>query len=397
MKRVYLAMIVGSLLVIAAAFGIHFLTVAEQDKTVKIGIMYVGDAGTAYTDNFIRSIDAIEEKYADRVSFVPKYNVPESNPEPALKDLVEANCDIVFSVSYGYGEVCKKYAELYPDIEFCQVTCSDANTDPVLPNYHNGMGRIYEGRYISGVVAGMKLKELIDDGKITPEQAKVGYVAAFPYAEVISGYTAFFLGIRSVVPEAVMSVTYTNSWSNYTIEKQQAERLITEGCIIISQHSDTAGVAVACEDTAEDVEVYCVSYNRSMMDVAPTTYLTGCRIDWDEYMISAVDAVFEGKKIEKCVKGDIVGNDVWAGFDRGWVDMLALNERVVAEGTEEQIEKLVKQFEKGKIDVFNGDYIGVDPFDENDVYDLNKGYTENEFSSAPTFHYVLKDVITVLE
>lgn len=397
MKRVYLAMIIGSLLVMAAAFGIHVLTSAEGEKVVKVGVIYVGDSGTAYTENFIRAIEEIENIYGERVSIYPKYNVPENNAQAALQQLVDVNCDIIFSTSYGYGEVCKQFAQQYPDIEFCQVTRENANTEPRLANYHNAMGRIYEGRYVSGVIAGMKLKELIDSGKISAEQAKIGYVAAFPYAEVISGYTSFFLGVRSVVPEAVMSVLYTNSWSNYNLEKQYAERLIAEGCVIISQHSDTSGVAVACEDTSQDVEVYCVSYNKSMMDVAPTTYLTGCRIDWSGYMIAAVQAEFDNRKIERSVKGDVIGNDVAAGFDEGWVDMLALNERIAAAGTADKVEKLIKDFKKGNVDVFKGDYIGVDPFNENDIYDLNRGYTENEYSSAPTFHYVLKDVITVLE
>ncbi|MCR4837539.1 MAG: BMP family ABC transporter substrate-binding protein [Eubacterium sp.] len=138
----------------------------------------------------------------------------------------------------------KKYAGLHPEIQFCEATAPDANDengDPVYENYHTFMGEIYQGRYISGVVAGMKLKELLDQGILRPEEAKVGYVAAYSSAEVISGYTAFFLGVRSIVPEAVMEVKYTNTWSNYNIEKQCADELIDRGCVIISQHSDTTG------------------------------------------------------------------------------------------------------------------------------------------------------------
>lgn len=395
MKRLYFAVLIGALLVIAASVGINLIANADSKHVVRVGAIFVGDVGTAYTANFVQGMNAIEHAYGDKVEIIPKYNVPEGSERIVFEELVAAECDIIFSTSYGYGEIAKQVAVGNPDIEVCQMTCSNANIAPVLPNYHNAMGEIYEGRYATGVVAGMKLKELIDSGKITSEQAKVGYVAAFPFAEVISGYTAFLLGVRSVVPDATMSVMYSNSWSNYNLEKQLAERLIAEGCVIISQHSDTAGVAVACENSEETV--YCVSYNTTMMDVAPTTYLTGCRIDWAPYMVGAVGAVFEGRKIEKSVKGNVHGNDIGAGFDHGWVDMLVLNEHEVADGTAEKVDEIIEDLKKGKIEVFKGNYIGVDPFNPDATYDLSKGYKENATSSAPTFHYVLQDVITILE
>ena len=259
------------------------------------------------------------------------------------------------------------------------------------------MGEIYEGRYISGVIAGMKLKELLDKGTITKEQARVGYVAAYPYDEVISGFTAFFLGVRSIVPEALMDVKYTNTWSDYSIEKKCADELIARGCVILSQHSDTTGPAVACEEKYAEKEVYHVGYNVSMIDVAPTTSLLSCRIDWEPYIVSACEAVLANKKIEKCVKGNVHGNDIGAGFERGWVEMLELNSLIAAEGSEEKIEELTRDFDKGRIDVFKGDYVGVNPNDGNDTYDLNQGYSENKDSSAPSFHYILRDVITIVE
>ncbi len=397
MKRLYIAILIGALLVVSASFGINALINADDKDFVRVGIVYVGDAAAAYTTNFMHGISAVEHAYGDKAEVISKFNVPEGEEREAFDELIAAECDIIFSTSYGYGDMAKQLAAENPGIQFCQVSCFNANLDPVLPNYHNAMGEIHEGRYVSGVVAGMKLKELLDYGKITPEQAKIGYVAAFPMAEVISGYTAFLLGVRSVVPEAVMSVIYTNSWNNYNLEKIYAERLIAEGCVIISQHSDTEGVAVACEKARDSAEVYCVSYNAAMMDVAPTSYLTGCRIDWEPYMVAAVGAVLDGRNIEKCVKGHVNGNDVSAGFDRGWVSMLHLNERAAAAGTAERVDRLIEDFKKDKVSVFKGDYIGADPFDPDDVYDLNLGYAECESSSAPSFHYVLKDVITVIE
>ncbi len=396
MKRIYIVTVLTSLAVILAAYCVNnFILSKNSDKSIKVGFIYVGDASDGYTNNFIKSQKAVENYYGEQVQTITKYNIVENDPLPALKDLADAGCDLIFTTSYGYGEETKNFAKEHPEIQFCQATCANANEEPVLENYHTFMGMIYQGRYAAGVVAGMKLKELIDGGALKPEQAKIGYVAAFPYAEVISGYTAFFLGIRSIVPEATMTVKYVDSWTDYTREKKCAEELIEEGCVIISQHSDTAGPASACEETDKSRIVYHIGYNQSMSRIAPTTYLTGSKINWEPYFLSAVHAVLENKKIERCTDANINGNDAGAGFDCGWVEMLELNKIAAADGTQEAVDAVISDFKKGKIDVFKGDYIGVNPNDPNDTYDLRKGYTENKICSAPSFSYVLKDVITV--
>lgn len=396
MKRIYIVTVITSIAVIIASCFIHnFMLSRNSDKSIKVGFIYVGDASDAYTNNFIKAQKAVENKYGTQVQTIAKYNIADNIVVPTLNDLVDEGCELIITTSYGYGEDTKNFAKEHPEIQFCQATCANANEDPVLENYHTFMGMIYQGRYTAGVVAGMKLKELIEDGALTPEQAKIGYVAAFPYAEVISGYTAFFLGIRSIVPEATMTVKYVNSWTDYTREKKYAEELINENCVIISQHSDTAGPAVACEETDKSRIVYHVGYNQSMSRIAPTTYLTGSKINWEPYILSAVQAVLKDKKIERCTDANVNGNDAGAGFDRGWVDMLELNNVAAAEGTKEAIDSVISDFKKGKIEVFKGDYIGVSPNDPNDTYDLNDGYMENKNASAPSFSYVLKDVITV--
>ena len=396
-KRIYGITFLTLTAIIVIAFGIHLLKEDNiQDKTIKVAFVYVGDSSDSYTNNFMKAQTAIENQYGEQVQIVPKFNVAEDGVEEVLKELVEEKCDLIFTTSYGYGEKTKEYAMKYPDIEFCQATCNNANEEPKLENYHTFMGHIYEGRYIAGVVAGMKLKELIDGNKLTPDQAKIGYVGAYPYAEVISGYTAFFLGVRSVVPEAVMTVKYTYSWGSYQLEKDYAEELIEDGCVVISQHSDTSGPAVACEETERDKTVCYVSYNESMQDVAPTTYLAGSNINWTPYMLGAVGAVLNDEKIENSIKGTVNGNDIGAGFKEGWVQILKLNELSVAKGTQEKVDKLISDFKRGKITVFKGDYIGVNPEDPSDTIDLNEGYMENYNSSAPTFGYILKDVITIL-
>lgn len=396
MKRIYTITVLSALVVIALFYGIYpRLPGKASDRTIKVGFVYIGDASTPYTSNFLKAQEAIEEQFGESVETIAKYNIAEGEEEGALQELIDAGCELIFTTSYGYGETVKRLAEEYPDIQFCQATCSNANEEPLLENYHTYMGAIYQGRYVSGVVAGMKLQELIDEGTITTDEAKIGYVGAYPFAEVISGYTAFFLGVRSVVPEVRMTVKYTNSWSNYKLEKDYARELIDEGCVIISQHSDTAGPAVACEETDALRRVYHVGYNESMTEIAPTTSLIACRINWEPYMAAAVQAVLLDKDIESFVDGNVNGNDVGGGFKQDWVQMLELNKLIAAKGTQDKIDELLKEFRQGKVSVFYGDYIGVDPDDETDQYDLNKEYIENATSSAPTFHYVLRDVITI--
>ena len=365
-------------------------------KKIKVGFIYIGDTGTAYTNNFYRSQTELEDAMGENVETIAKFNITEATCAAALADLIAQKCDLIFATSYGYGYDTKRAAEENPEIQFCHATGSNANTEPILSNYHNFMGMIYEGRYVSGVVAGLKLRELIEDGKIAQDEAKVGYVAAFPYPEVISGYTAFFLGVRSVVPQATMSVKYTNTWSNHIAEKKYAEALIDEGCIIISQHSDTTGPAIACEEASSKGGkiVFHVGYNKSMTDVAPTTSLVSSRINWTPYVIGAAKAVLQGKKIETIVKTALHNNDSALGFAGDWIEIIGLNQLIAAKGTHQEVTRIIKQFKSNDITVFQGNYIGRSPFDANDKWDLQTPFIENEIQSAPSFHYVLEDVIT---
>ena len=351
----------------------------NETGAMKVGFVYIGDDSQAYTANYILAETAIKETYGDKVQTIAKYNVAEDAVESPVMELCEAGCSIIFTTSFGYGEVVKEIAQQYPNITFCQATCADA--DESVPNYHNYMGAIYEGRYVAGIVAGMKLAE---QGIAAP---KIGYVAAFPYAEVISGYTAFLLGVRSVVADATMEVMYANTWGDYDTEKTMATALIEGGCHLISQHSDTEGPAEACEDAMKNGNpVYCVAYNQDMTDVAPNTCLISSRINWVPYEVAAVEAVMNGEKLPV---------DAWAGFDENWVVMTELNTAIAAPGTQEAIDAAIEGFKKGEIEVFKGNYTGADPWDPTDTIDLTNGYIENETQSAPTFHWVLDNVITI--
>ena len=370
---------------------------ADEDRVVKVGFVYEGDESTPYNSNFMRAQHALETAYGERAEIYAMCNVPYHKALDTLRTLAERGCELVFVNSVGYEAAAKQAAAEYPGVQFCQAAGNTANTEPVLSNFHTFMGEISQGRYVSGVVAGLKLKELTEAGTITPQQAKLGYVGAVPCPEVISGYTAFLLGVRSVVPEAVMTVRYTGTWSSYDLEKAAAEALLAEGCVILSQHSDTIGPAVACEAAAAERPVYLVGYNQSMMDAAPTTALVSCRINWSPYVLSAFEAILEDDPIEKHVKGHVVGQDAGAGFRRDWVQMVELNEYIAAPGTREVMEEAIEDMRSGRTDVFRGPYTGVDPDDPTDTVDLSTGYGENRDSSAPTFHYILEEIITIRE
>ena len=396
MKRVYIATALTCLVVAAAFIGcFRLLHLSGGKDHLKVGFIYDNDESTPYTYNFSLAKDAVEKKYGERVEILTCSNVLDEEMEEPLRELAEAGCDIIFF--NGYSETVIELAPEYPDIQFCQTSYMDMSGRAVPENYHTFKGEAYQGRYVSGVAAGMKIRQMISNGTISEDQARVGFVAAFPSSEVISGYTAFLLGIRSLVPTAVMEVFYTETWSSYAQEKSAAEKLIGDGCVIISQHTDTIGPAIACEEAPRSAAVCFVGFNQSMSEVAPGVSLVTSRVCWEPYALAAVEAVMAGKQIESVVTGHIHGSDVSAGFEKGWIEMVDLNLQVAAPGTQEAMDGVIERFRKGEVGfVFQGDYLGVDPDDPSDTCDLNTAYIENENTSYPLFHYLLSDIITVV-
>lgn len=395
MKRVYIATALTCLIILAASMGFfRLLNPSGGRDSLKIGFIYDNDESTPYTYNFSLAKDAIEKEYGDKVEILTCSNVLDDEMEEPLRELAGEGCDIIFF--NGYSELVRKLAPEYPDTQFCQTSYMDMSGQTVPPNYHTFKGEAYQGRYVSGIAAGVKIRQMILEGLITEDEAVVGFVAAFPTPEVISGYTSFLLGVRSVVSQAVMHVCYTNTWSSYAQEKSAAKKLINEGCIVISQYTDTIGPAIACEEASADKDVYFVGFNQSMSEVAPGSSLVTSRICWEPYVLAAVDAVMTNRTIESVVIGHIHGTDVSAGFERGWVEMIDLNHQVAAPGTQEAMDRAIDRFKRGNVDyVFRGNYIGVNPDDPSDTWDLRKGYIENEKTSYPMFHYVLSDIITI--
>ena len=396
MKRVYIATALTCLVVMAVFIGcFRLLNLSGGKDHLKIGFIYDNDESTPYTYNFSLAKDAVEKKYGDRVEILTRSNVLDDEMEEPLRELADESCDIIFL--NGYSEKVMALASEYPDTQFCQTSYMDMSGLTPPENYHTFKGEAYQGRYVSGIAAGMKIRQMISEGSLSENQAKVGFVAAFPTSEVISGYTAFLLGIRSVVPTAEMRVCYTGTWSSYAQEKDAAEKLIGEGCVIISQHTDTIGPAIACEEASQNRGVYFVGFNQSMSEVAPGSSLVTARICWEPYVLAAVEAVLTGRKIESVVSGNIHGTDVSAGFEKGWVEMVDLNLQVAAPGTQEAMDDAIGQFRRGSVDfVFRGDYTGVNPDDPSDTCDLHTAYIENENTSYPLFHYLLSDIITVI-
>ncbi len=314
---------------------------AETAK-VKVGFITLHDENSTYDLNFINgakeacaSLGLVENE-----DYIFKTNVPEGQEcyETAM-DLVDAGCNIIFADSFGHEPYMIDAAKENPDVQFCHSTGTRAHTEG-LANYHNAFASIYEGRYLAGIAAGMKLNEMIAAGEFTADEAMIGYVGAYTYAEVVSGYTSFFLGARSVCPTATMKVTFTGSWYDEALEKEGAQKLIDMGCKLISQHADSLGAPTACENAG----VPNVSYNGSTKDAAPNTYIISSRINWAPYYEYAIQCVIDGTEIDTDWIGTIA---------TGSVVLTELNDAVAAEGTQEAIDAVKAELENGTRHVFD--------------------------------------------
>ena len=309
---------------------------------VKVGFITLHDENSTYDKNFI---DAAKEACAnlglvENEDYFIKTNVGETEQcAEVAADLVDAGCNIIFADSFGHEPYMIEVAKANPDVQFCHSTGTRAHTEG-LANYHNAFASIYEGRYLAGIAAGLKLNAMIDAGDIKADEAKMGYVGAFTYAEVVSGYTSFYLGAKSVCPTVTMDVTFTGSWYDETLEKEGAEKLIQGGCKLISQHADSLGAPTACENAG----VPNVSYNGSTQAACPNTYIISSRINWAPYYEYAIKAVMDGTAIDVDWTGTLATNSVV---------LTDLNTTVAAEGTAEAIAAATEKLEKGEIHVFD--------------------------------------------
>ena len=393
-KDIILTAIICAIVLAAASVLTGFWDVTQSSGVLKVGFVYSEDESTPYTANFVKAQRALEDEYGSKVEILARSNVLSRECETPIRDLIRDGVKIIFLNLD--TDIPVTLAREFPQVQFCQASMPTIPIEGTPENYHTFNGEIYQARYVSGIAAGMKLRQLLDSGALLPQDALVGYVGANSTAEVISGYTAFLLGVRSVAPEATMRVRYTGSWSNFSEEKKQTRELINEGCVIIAQHVNTAAPAVVCEEAASAGQtVYHVGYHQSMMDIAPSSSLTSVRTNWSPYVIQAVQAVMNNEVIENVVEAHAHGRDLSAGFESGWVELLELNKFIAAEGTQEKVNNAIENLKKGRIKVFSGNYIGVNPINPADTIDLNDGYIECQYSSNPSFGYVLRDCITV--
>jgi len=324
----------------------------EENAEFRVGVILDADENAGYSFAHMQGVRVALENLnlTEEANVIWKYNIPGDQAcYDACVDLAESNCQLIICIGYDHQSYCQQAAEEYPEIEFINMT-GDTARAAGLDNFHNAFTAIYEARYVGGIVAGMKIQEMIDNGELTDKNydedgnVKVGYVGAFPYAEVVSGYTAFFLGIRSVVENVSMNVIYTNSWFDITSESETATALISDGCVIIGQHADSTGAPSACEQALKaGTPVYSVGYNIDMRNVAPTAALTSPTNEWGVYYTYAIGAVLNGETFD---------TNWVAGYDQDAVTITELGESA-AEGTMDAVNAAIEELHAGTLHVFD--------------------------------------------
>ena len=385
MKKILSVLLV---IVMLASTAVLFGSCDAKDE-FKVGFICLHDEKSTYDLNFIEAANRAKEALGlkdEQVKIVT--GVPETNDcYEKAKQLVDEGCDVIFANSFGHEQFIIKAAKEFPEVQFCHATGTKAHTEK-LDNYQNAFASIYEGRFLAGVAAGLKLNEMIEAGQFTAEEAKMGYVGAFTYAEVISGYTSFYLGAKSVCPTVTMDVQFTGSWYDAVAEKDAALALINAGCKLISQHADSMGAPSACEEKG----VPNVSYNGSTVESCENTFIVSSKIDWTPYFKLMIENTQNGK--------DIPAD--WCGtLETGSVVLTEVNTKAAAAGTQAKLDEVKAQLKSGEIHVFDTDTFtvgGAKLADDHmaDVDDMGDykpdtdvvkdGYfAESEFRSAPYF------------
>ena len=387
MKKI-LSFTLAFVLLLSAGLAFTACEQTEVEDDFKVGFIFLHDENSTYDKNFIDAAKAAKEALGltdEQVMF--KVNIPETAEcYEAAAELVDAGCDLIFADSFGHESFIMQAAEEFPEVTFCHATGTQAHTAN-LDNFYNAFASIYEGRFLAGVAAGLKLNEMIAEEKITPEEAKMGYVGAYPYAEVKSGYTSFYLGAKYVCPTVTMDVKFTNSWFDIALEKEAANALIADKCVLISQHADSEGAPKACEEAG----VPDVAYNLDTRNWGPNTALIASKINWQPYFEHIITATKEGTAIEQ---------DFCKGLGEGVVQILGLNDAVAAEGTAEKLEEVKAALVAGELKVFdtntftvNGEKLETYLADVDEMGDfvgetevVSDGYFHvSEYRSAPYF------------
>ena len=371
---------------------------ADGGKTVKVGFIFLHDENSTYDKNFMDAAKLACDEMG--VEYAQKTQIPESNAcYDAAVELIEVDgCNVIFADSFGHESFLINAAREYADVEFCHATGTQAHTAG-LDNFHNAFASIYQGRYLAGVAAGMKLNEMIEAGTITADKAKMGYVGAFTFAEVMSGYTSFYLGAKSICPTVTMDVKFTGSWYDEQLEKEAAQALIEGGCVLISQHADSMGAPTACEER----NVPNISYNGSTVASCPNTFIVSSKIDWTPYFVYICEQAKAGKAIDLDWTGTISTNSVV---------LAEVNTKAAAAGTQAKIDEIKAQLVAGTLHVFDTDTFTVNgakltsylaDVDTDDAFTpdteaIKDGYfSESEFRSAPYFDLRIDGITLINE
>ena len=373
-------------------------TTVQIPDDFKIGMICLHDENSTYDNNFIQALKSAQKGMGlkdEQVVIVTGIGEDSKCYDTAVDLAKNKGCKIIFADSFGHEPFMKQAALEYPNVQFCHATGTSSKFAEIA-NFHNAFASIYEGRYLAGIAAGLKLNEMIADGKITADQAVIGYVGAFTYAEVVSGMTSFFLGARSVCPSATMKVRYTGSWYDQAKEQEAATSLIEKDkCVLISQHADSLGAPTACELAG----VPNVSYNGSTYSAGENTFIISSAINWAPYFQYIIESVVKGEAIDTDWCGDIAANSVV---------LSGINMGVAAEGTAEKIQEAIKGFEAGTLHVFatdaftmNGEHLteylaDVDGDFTGETNVIHDGYFDESnahlFRSAPYFDIIIDGV-----
>ena len=374
--------------IMVAALCASMTSCDTDDNDFKLGVILLHDEASTYDLNFIEAVErAKTELGLTDEQVIYKKGIPESNEcYEAAVELVGMGCNIIFADSFGHESFMIKAAKEFPEVEFCHATGTMAHTEK-LDNFHNAFASIYEGRFLAGVAAGLKINEMIEAGTITEDQAKMGYVGAHPYAEVISGFTSFYLGAKYVCPSVTMEVQFTGSWYDEIKEKDAATALIGNNCILISQHADSMGAPTVCEEK----NVPNVSYNGSTVASCPNTFIVSSKIDWTPYF----------KYIIESYKNDTAIATDWTGtISTGSVVLTDINTKAAAEGTQAKVDEIKAKLVSGELQVFDADTFTIGgnavtsymaDIDTDDAFTpdtevIKDGYFhESEYRSAPCF------------
>ena len=357
----------------------------EVKDDFKIGFICLHDEKSTYDKNFLDAANkAIAALGLSKSQYIIMTNIPEGEEcYEAAADLVDQGCKVIFANSFGHEDFMLKAAKEFKNVEFCHATGYKAHLENVA-NYHNAFASIYEGRYLAGIAAGMKLNEMIKDGKIKAEEAKMGYVGAFTYAEVISGYSSFYLGAKSVCPSVTMEVQFTGSWYDAVEEKNAAEALIARKCVLISQHADSMGAPGACEAA----KVPNVSYNGATVDACPNTFIVSSRIDWAPYFAYII----------KCANTDAkIDTDWCGGIAEGSVVLTGINEKAAAAGTLDALKATVEKLKSGEVKVFDTKNFTVEGAAVTGENVVDGIFEESKTQSAPYFELKIDGITRLNE